>query len=445
MSFRDIFVRRSSAPGSVSADVQFRKPPSESHQSRLVKTPFFGLVRRGCEYVETDSFRLAYTCWGDRGPNVLLLSSESSSRSTTRQFQSLLSRYCRLVTLDLLGVGESEYPNEYGRRVDHEHLKRLHQRLYKSAGLEHLPGARESWDPSVDLCYLEEFADRIFQGQRFVLVACGWSCPTALRYASLVPEKLISLVLVNCNFFKMRIPDKGRYSHLPKDLLHYMSPQHEDIDPCGQCYERVACNTLLICEGREGWRLFYALYRSQCQLEVRHFGDCNPLVMKPLVVAETVLIHLIRLCGQSSLADIFLGYTNERYGDEGSVLFSLRYLFYTEDPLEGGNQQQEDYAEESLQLSSLGVTTVRNNPCSLDVVPEIPSVYSSFSINEGHTKDHIAGGPVISTIDSPSISSPYAISTLSTRSPAAPSKRFDSGRAPPSLNPVIDLPSLHDE
>ena len=58
----------------------------------------------------TNMMNIAYTLWGDKGPIVLFLHGVPTNRRQYYPMQKLMSPFCRTISIDMLGMGESDKP-----------------------------------------------------------------------------------------------------------------------------------------------------------------------------------------------------------------------------------------------------------------------------------------------------------------------------------------------
>ncbi|MGH7961086.1 MAG: alpha/beta fold hydrolase, partial [Candidatus Binatia bacterium] len=84
------------------------------------EAPAEGLVQVGgphstqCKW--TNTFDIAYTKIGDKGPLVLFLHGVPTNRTQWEHIQHYVARFARTISIDMLGMGESTRPRMYGRK-----------------------------------------------------------------------------------------------------------------------------------------------------------------------------------------------------------------------------------------------------------------------------------------------------------------------------------------
>ncbi len=96
----------------------YRNVGKPQHGEALVKTPFSGIVEENGEKIQTDEMIIALTQWGDKGPIVLFLHGVPTNRRQWRPVQERLAPFCRTIAIDMLGMGESDKPLQYGKDQD---------------------------------------------------------------------------------------------------------------------------------------------------------------------------------------------------------------------------------------------------------------------------------------------------------------------------------------
>ncbi|MEX2515574.1 MAG: alpha/beta hydrolase [Gammaproteobacteria bacterium] len=161
------------------ADLGIYRSAGEPEYGRYsYKAPAKGLVKAansdGNETILTDDFEIAYTRIGDKGPIVLFLHGVPTNRRQWEDVQALAGRFCRTISIDMLGMGESTMPRMYGRSDDSDPLTQWH------------------WVNDTD--YVEKLMQSMFPGEKFVFVADDWGSGIASHYAAKYNERLLALV-----------------------------------------------------------------------------------------------------------------------------------------------------------------------------------------------------------------------------------------------------------
>lgn len=119
----------------------------------------------------TPSISIAYTLAGTRGPIVVFLHGVPTNRKQWQPVQMLLAPFCRTLSLDFLGLGESSKPLGY-------------------------PEAGYDW--KFDVAWIEHTVQKLFPDERFVFVADDWGAGPAQHYAERYGSgRLLGLVLLN--------------------------------------------------------------------------------------------------------------------------------------------------------------------------------------------------------------------------------------------------------
>ncbi len=141
------------------------------------RAPVEGLVQVGAphngETEWTDRFEIAYTRMGDHGPVVLFLHGVPTNRRQWEDVQRLAGRFCRTISIDMLGMGESTQPRLCGRRHD--------------------PEPNKHWYWANDVDYIERLMQDQFPDERFIFVADDWGSGIASHYAAHHNDRLLAL------------------------------------------------------------------------------------------------------------------------------------------------------------------------------------------------------------------------------------------------------------
>ena len=112
---------------------------------------------------------IAWTTAGDAGPIVVFLHGVPTSRKQWEPVQRLMAPFCRTLSLDFLGLGESSKPLNY---------------------------PEEAYDWQFDVVWIEHTIRAIYGDERFVFIADDWGAGPALKYAERYGERrLLGLIL----------------------------------------------------------------------------------------------------------------------------------------------------------------------------------------------------------------------------------------------------------
>lgn len=150
-----------------------------------VQTPFYGIVNNTL----TNQMQIAYTQWGDAGPLVLLLHGVPTNRRQWYGVQERLAPFCRTISIDMLGMGESDKPLQYGQN---EHG---YDRDYLTANGIHHFSEFEPWDWIFDTVYIRYLMTTLYGKEPFVFIADDWGGGIAMVYASVFPTELLAWIL----------------------------------------------------------------------------------------------------------------------------------------------------------------------------------------------------------------------------------------------------------
>lgn len=146
------------------------------------EAPAEGLVQveppHGQETEWTRDFEIAFTRWGDEGPVVLFLHGVPTNRAQWEPIQKQVARFCRTISIDMLGLGESTQPRLYGR---------------KETGDDIDPGFNEAWYWKNDVDYIAQLMESEFPGEKFFFVADDWGSGILSHFAARHNDRLSGL------------------------------------------------------------------------------------------------------------------------------------------------------------------------------------------------------------------------------------------------------------
>lgn len=167
------------------------------------RAPHAGLVQYDWPHAPrtewTDRFDIAWTKVGDRGPLCLFLHGVPCNRAQWEEVQRFVGRFCETIAIDMLGMGESTQPRQYGRRED--------------------PTRRDAWEWVHDVDYIEKLMQQEYPERKFVLIADDWGSGIATHYAARHAERLLALIQLDAIAFDgypvNEIQAIGRASAIP--------------------------------------------------------------------------------------------------------------------------------------------------------------------------------------------------------------------------------------
>jgi len=158
----------------------YRSPGRPRYGSFLYEAPAEGLVQveppHGTETRWTREFNIAWTKWGDSGPLVLLLHGVPTNRAQWEPVQKHLARFCETISIDMLGMGESTKPRQYGGSDQAD------------------PGSNERWHWRSDVDYVEKLMQHEYPGRKFFFVADDWGSGILSHYAARHNDRLLGIV-----------------------------------------------------------------------------------------------------------------------------------------------------------------------------------------------------------------------------------------------------------
>ncbi|MBA3894302.1 MAG: alpha/beta hydrolase [Gemmatimonadales bacterium] len=156
----------------------YRAPGAASYGRFKFRAPAEGLVERdgpkGTQVEWTDEFEIAFTKMGERGPLVLFLHGVPTNRAQWEDIQAHVSRFCETISIDMLGMGESSKPRQYGKKSDQRD--------------------NDLWYWRNDVDYIEQLMQHEYPGRKFIFVADDWGSGINSHYAARYPDRLDGFV-----------------------------------------------------------------------------------------------------------------------------------------------------------------------------------------------------------------------------------------------------------
>ncbi len=181
----------------------YRKAGEPTYGRFAFTAPAEGLVQvngpHSTEFEWTDQFEIAYTKVGSKGPLVLFLHGVPTNRAQWEDIQRHVGRFCETIAIDMLGMGESTKPRQYGKKTD----KAVNDRWY--------------WKHDVD--YIEKLMQHEYPGRKFIFVADDWGSGINSQYAATHNDRLDAFVQLDPIAFDgypvNEIQAIGRASEIP--------------------------------------------------------------------------------------------------------------------------------------------------------------------------------------------------------------------------------------
>jgi len=181
----------------------YRKAGEPTYGSFTFTAPAEGLVQvngpHSTEFEWTDQFEIAYTKVGSKGPLVLFLHGVPTNRAQWEDIQRHVARFCETIAIDMLGMGESTKPRQYGKKTE----KAVNDRWY--------------WKHDVD--YIEKLMQHEYPGRKFIFVADDWGSGINSQYAARHNDRLDAFVQLDPIAFDgypvNEIQAIGRASEIP--------------------------------------------------------------------------------------------------------------------------------------------------------------------------------------------------------------------------------------
>lgn len=179
----------------------YRDSTEPIHGIYRFRSKFTGQVLCSNNYFLTNEMEIAYTQRGDLGPLVLMLHGVPTNRRQYFPIQRRLAPFCRTITIDMLGMGESTKPRNYG----------LNQ--------NDIAGINQPWDWIFDTDYVESLMQELYPGEQFYFIADDWGAGISTHYAAKYPNRLLGLINIDPIAFDgypvSEIQAIGRASEIP--------------------------------------------------------------------------------------------------------------------------------------------------------------------------------------------------------------------------------------
>lgn len=152
------------------------------HGKVKVTTPFHGKLidPENFKITKTEEMDIAYSKCGDAGLPIIFMHGFPTSKSQCMEVQRLLSPFCRVVSIDILGTGQSSMPLEYGKDEK--------KGLIKDSN---------SWDWVYDTFIVKQIKNHFFPNEKCVFIADGWGCGVNTHYVSSYLEDALAFIQIN--------------------------------------------------------------------------------------------------------------------------------------------------------------------------------------------------------------------------------------------------------
>lgn len=184
------------------------------HGKIMVKTGLTGEVRQNGKLVKTDTFEIAYTQIGDKGPVILFLHGVPTNRRQWWPIQKLISPFARTISIDMLGMGDSSKPLNYGKDQS------------RPDGTVNNEG-NKPWDWIFDIQYVDQVMNQLYPGEKFVFIADDWGSGINSHYASRLNNRLLAFIQLDPISFDgypvSEIQAIGRASQIKDDTQFQMA------------------------------------------------------------------------------------------------------------------------------------------------------------------------------------------------------------------------------
>lgn len=181
----------------------YRYGGKPNHGKYKYESPFSGYIKDEIskQYFLNNQFEIAYTQWGDKGPIVILLHGVPSNRYLYFPIQKRLSPFCRTISIDMLGMGESSKPRYYGK-----------------IGKEN-NSINDPWDWIFDTDYINKLMEELYPNEKYFFVADDWGGGILSHFSAKYNDKLLGQIYIDPIAFDgypvSEIQAIGRASQIP--------------------------------------------------------------------------------------------------------------------------------------------------------------------------------------------------------------------------------------
>ena len=376
----------------------YRTPGNPTTGYVMVTMPFSGIITRDGKDITTDKFKIAYTIWGNKGPLVAILHGVPTNKKQWYPVQKRMASFCRTISFDMLGMGESDHPREYGKDSK-------------------LPSGWKPWLWQYDALWVEQVMQTLYPNEKFGFVADDWGGGINLHYAVQYPNRLTWIGFLDpiafdgypvneiqaigrgsmirnpeefmkafgvadqtmVQIFKTMVYDPNKYNQynlrdiigtyvrvdydtLDSDSLtmgldlnalrvladrsailapKLLLPYDLELNPFGVDYSKITIPVIVLwgefdnmMPANQIYRFANAIHNAPVHIGLIPRAGHFAATDQPDKVAEELLNFMREHMGITALADIFLGFTGIWKGDEELLIRDLRRIYGKESPPE---------------------------------------------------------------------------------------------------------------
>lgn len=155
----------------------YRSDWGKPYQGKItIETEYSGvIISKKSKRRLTNQFNIAYTQMGNKGPVVAFLHGVPTNRIQWYPIQKRMAPFCRTISFDMLGLGESDHPSKYGSKENEDN----------------------AWEWKNDVSWVEQLMDSIYPNEKFIFIADDWGGGIALSYAEKYNNRLKALILLD--------------------------------------------------------------------------------------------------------------------------------------------------------------------------------------------------------------------------------------------------------
>ena len=339
----------------------------------------------------TTKVSISYTQQGTKGPIVLYLHGVPTNKMQYSTIQGLTSRFCRTISIDMLGMGKSTMPLRYSKEHDGtstwiwqndlpyvdglmkalygdekfffvaddwgsgicQHYTALfdNTRLHGSVNIDPIAGCGYPVAEIQAIGRAYSLSDEQFQGamgafdQTLVQILktmvhdpSKWNQWSLRRikypYASvdyeLLGDNAVTSATLPLNFHNIRVLSERASMLAPSNLM----PYHRTKNKLGVQFDKITVPQLVLwgaqdnmMPAEQGWRLIHQMFNARVQFTKIENAGHFSGIDQPYVVAEEILKFIMTVGDSGSLAMPCLGFKGIWKGDEEKVIGYLKCIY----------------------------------------------------------------------------------------------------------------------
>ena len=188
MDFYDVITAPRDETKGHDIDQNMYRQYKSNHGSYHFEYPFYSMQRNKETGLlsKTNRYKIKYTQRGEKGPILLLLHGVPSNRKMYYPLQKRLSPFFRTISIDMLGMGQSSKPLNYGFEINNDMLDYMLNDYDIQQYDEPKP-----WDWINDIFYIEMLMRDLYGDEKFIFFADDWGTGINGHYAVNFNDRLL--------------------------------------------------------------------------------------------------------------------------------------------------------------------------------------------------------------------------------------------------------------